>query len=232
MESKNPHLAPVRVVKEHGIEVPIYDTDVGVSCSGGADSSMLLYLLMKHYKDTDVTIHIFTCVAKSKNMPVTQASANVIRKCVDLTGNNNIRHYVNYVDMNNAEMSVHSIYFDWVMEYKKRGDFGMFYTGITRNPPESVTDQFKWTTNWPNGAQTERDPNLVRPIVAEFWVSIFTNTDKVGLCDVYEGEGVLDTLFPETRSCESTDPEYWHATGHCGECWWCEERLWGFGRLN
>jgi 7-cyano-7-deazaguanine synthase in queuosine biosynthesis len=45
---------------------------------------------------------------------------------------------------------------------------------------------------------------------------------------------LMDTVFPLTRSCEWTskitevaDP----GTNHCGVCWWCEERKWGFGKL-
>lgn len=33
-------------------------------------------------------------------------------------------------------------------------------------------------------------------------------------------------LYALTISCESlTDPD----PIHCGDCWWCEERKWGFG---
>jgi len=42
---------------------------------------------------------------------------------------------------------------------------------------------------------------------------------------------LLDSLFPITRTCEENayDPTI---VPHCGECVWCQERLWGFGKLN
>ena len=55
---------------------------------------------------------------------------------------------------------------------------------------------------------------------------------------VYKHCDLTDALFTHTRSCE------WHEgfefngklvpnpeDEHCGECWWCQERKWAFGRL-
>ena len=53
--------------------------------------------------------------------------------------------------------------------------------------------------------------------------------DKKDIARLYEEEGILDDLFPLTRSCENDDTlDY-----HCGFCWWCDERKWAFnGRLT
>ena len=41
----------------------------------------------------------------------------------------------------------------------------------------------------------------------------------------YYEYGIHNKLFPLTFSCiVNTDV-------HCGKCWWCQERLWGFGRI-
>ena len=44
-----------------------------------------------------------------------------------------------------------------------------------------------------------------------------------------EEYNLIDSLFVYTRSCEweaqnVKDPKL----GHCGICWWCQERAWGF----
>ena len=58
----------------------------------------------------------------------------------------------------------------------------------------------------------------------------FKNIDKKGIAELYEMHGLVDTLYPITRTCEdySNDPD---DVQHCGECVWCQERLWGFGKL-
>lgn len=53
----------------------------------------------------------------------------------------------------------------------------------------------------------------------------FHRIDKKVIAGMYEELNLLETLFPLTRSCENNNL----LEGHCGECWWCEERLWAFG---
>jgi 7-cyano-7-deazaguanine synthase in queuosine biosynthesis len=71
----------------------------------------------------------------------------------------------------------------------------------------------------------------------------WANTDKQGIAKMYREEKLIDSLLPVTRSCEY-DPtsDYYYANTwprwgdeirdpyleHCGECWWCKEREWGF----
>ena len=64
----------------------------------------------------------------------------------------------------------------------------------------------------------------------EYWEKKpFLGMDKKDIARLYEEEGILDDLFPLTRSCENDDTlDY-----HCGFCWWCDERKWAFnGRLT
>jgi 7-cyano-7-deazaguanine synthase in queuosine biosynthesis len=57
----------------------------------------------------------------------------------------------------------------------------------------------------------------------------FANLDKKGIAELYEHFNLMDTLFPITKSCEAKTYDW--TTPHCGTCWWCHERQWGFGRL-
>ena len=68
---------------------------VGVLCSGGADSSLVLYLLMKY---STQPIHIFTLCNKNKHYTNNIVIAQVINWCLQNTTNHNISHYVNYAD--------------------------------------------------------------------------------------------------------------------------------------
>ena len=63
------------------------------------------------------------------------------------------------------------------------------------------------------------------------YINPFFVINKKWEAEVYKDLNLLDTLFPLTRSCEGSDYETGNYTFHCGKCWWCEERMWAFGRL-
>ena len=84
----------------------------------------------------------------------------------------------------------------------------------------------------PGGAGDEsRTPDVVKDEVTGngFLYSPFVNKDKKTIFQIYQDLNLLETLFPLTRSCETTRLKNFR--GHCGECWWCKERMWGFGRV-
>jgi tRNA(Ile)-lysidine synthase TilS/MesJ len=193
--------------------VPIVDGPVGVSCSGGADSSILLYLLMKH---TSHKIYIFTTGDNQKNRKNVLAATRVIEKCIELTGNSNIEHHISYTDVHSWETT-----FPKLERYLLNGDVDCVYTGITSNPPESQLTPNK---------EINRDPSIEKRIwyLGNHACSPFYNIDKKKISQLYKQEGLIDTLFPLTRSCETIDDI---GLNHCGNCWWCKEREWAFGRL-
>lgn len=97
----------------HGIRIPYRDGPKAVSCSGGADSSLMLYILMNQFRDE--TIHIYT-LAKNANYRTTAiASSNVIERIINLTGNNNVTHHVQYLDEVSGPIDMIS----WIRTFKK-----------------------------------------------------------------------------------------------------------------
>ena len=71
------------------VNLKIYNGPIGITCSGGADSSLLLYFLMKHSIDK---IYIFTAGIKEKEFRNITIANTVIQKCIELTKNTNIEH--------------------------------------------------------------------------------------------------------------------------------------------
>jgi hypothetical protein len=68
----------------------------------------------------------------------------------------------------------------------------------------------------------------------------FMHSDKRFVADEYKNANVMESLFPITYSCEDPDNNHKIALeivdgmreySHCGQCWFCAERLYGFGRL-
>ena len=93
--------------------------------------------------------------------------------------------------------------------------------------------------NHPEGPSAEERGNDNSPVwmfggknADKAFYEPFKNIDKKFIAHIYKEYGLIDTLYPLTRSCESTDPDNCDDyKGHCGNCWWCLERKWAFGIL-
>ncbi len=118
----------------------------------------------------------------------------------------------------------------------------VIFTGVTANPPTHLTQFYQDYLPEVYGGEYQapelqaRTPNETRDEYDiggnnRIWWHPWTNWDKQDLAELYNNLSIMDTLFPLTRSCEGMGSEIL-AGKHCGECWWCLERLWGFGRLQ
>ena len=74
----------------------------------------------------------------------------------------------------------------------------------------------------------ERDPAEIRPTLVDNYYMPWTNIDKKKIYQIYKDYNLLESLFPLTRSCETLEEV---KEPHCGNCWWCHERQWAFGKL-
>lgn len=201
------------------INVEIINRPIGLIASGGTDSSILMYILMKTHKDP---LHIFTCSSNLKDRKNALIVPQVIEKCIQLTGNINIIHHSFYVDIQDK-----TNLFDYPYKFLNSGVINALYTGVTANPPYNVTEKFIDE----NTENSERDPTITRPTVHQNgkFHTPFTNLNKQDIANLYDTYNLRDVLFPITRSCESIGDT--SNKKHCGKCWWCEERVWGFGSL-
>jgi 7-cyano-7-deazaguanine synthase in queuosine biosynthesis len=211
----------------YGIDIPLKDTpSVAALCSGGADSAVLLYALRK-LMPVDQTLHVFS-FAKDMNFRTGAVStARVIERIIQLTGNNRFTHHTKYVETYNARDLV-----VWCNEFRENMGLIWLYTGITANPPKEIADSFFGESR--NTEHDIRDPMIKHDV--ELWrqdisagiIRPFVNSNKKDIARLYSDAGLLETLFPVSLSCEQ--PEALENFNHCGDCWWCAERYWGFGR--
>jgi hypothetical protein len=208
------------------VNIDIHDGPLGISVSGGADSAIMLYILMKYAPGP---IHVYTCVSKVKNRTAPYTALDVIGKCIDMTGrkDNEIFHHSSFVD----KSYIDNMYF-LCRNDLDNNVINYVYTGLTTWPPLEVRDSFNIRPHRKEGVYVEdREPEIEKPVYAgrdnKFYAP-FRNVNKSVICEAYKELNVLEELFPITRSCES----FTLTKGHCGECWWCEERQWGFGRLE
>ena len=195
-----------------GTPLRIFDSVNGIVVSGGADSSILLYLLLKYSKKP---LHIFTLCNDRKGTYTPKQSIDVVSKCAELTQNYNFKHHISY-----TVVQTRNALFAPALEYITDG---YVYTGITSNPPKDITDNFLEVT-----PDIDRDPSTIRsPFEYDKIYTPWTNLNKKQICNIYKHYNLLDSLFTLTRSCEALKETVTQM--HCGKCWWCEERKWGFG---
>lgn len=203
-----------KIVNVAGIDINIYDVNVGISCSGGTDSSLLTYILLNNTND-----HLDLFVTSTWAFPNrTQKVLEVIKIIEHLTGNSNYSLHVTEVEENNTD---HLNLFVTPMQMQKDNKISIVCTGLTANPSEQLL---------PNRVGiTKRDAvqGRPKPVINEnnFYLP-FINIDKRKIYEMYKELDLLENLFPATYSCTDST-----SLDHCGECWWCAERMWGFGKL-
>jgi 7-cyano-7-deazaguanine synthase in queuosine biosynthesis len=101
------------------------------------------------------------------------------------------------------------------------------YIGDTCYPPDEINRQFAENGHDVFQNMVDRNPNITRNTGLGPFYYPFTNHNKKKIAEIYTQENILD-LFSLTRSCESEENI---GTQHCGKCWWCQERMWAFGKL-
>ena len=217
-----------------GTNLNIYD-NVGVMLSGGVDSAILLYYLMKHCLNT---IHIYTTGSNIKYRRNSIIAPRVVEKCIQLTNNNNVVHHIHYDEEATDSSMCIAPQKDIRPSINK---ISIVYDGTTMNPPDDVASKFVPEFDFDTSRKNTGD-NVMYYHDDKFYMP-WANTDKQGIAKMYREEKLIDSLLPVTRSCEY-DPtsDYYYANtwprwgdeirdpylGHCGECWWCKEREWGF----
>jgi hypothetical protein len=231
-----------------GIRLGLYkDGPVGISVSCGADSAILLYWLMTNVQHD---LHIYNVIADYRRDILEPPFDAVVAKCAELTGKTNYFVHKSYVPKPPPEL----LFQTWTKALDNK-EIDILYTGLTKFPPDEV--YANWEEKLPNWHVQLRKDGQVFP---EFGVEInippgtnfsdpplsiggrtidklvmdqrayspLVNHNKRSVAKLYSEFGVLNTLYPVTRSCEND----MHPNAHCGKCWWCNERLWGFGYLE
>lgn len=211
----------MKIVNIKDCQINIYNGPVGVSLSGGADSAILAYILMSHYTSP---IHFFTIASKEKRFITIKHSCEIIQKCIELTGNNNVFHHITYVDKQERKF-----FLNFLIDSCEKFQLEIMHTSTTNVPNEEVLNSFSSTLD--PDILIRRSPNIKKSVFSVYNKKIyhpFVNLNKKNIKDLYDELNVLEKLFPLTRSCEST----LEFDKHCQTCWWCEERFWAFGRYN
>ena len=201
---------------------------VGIKLSGGADSSIVAYMLAM-YKKTVRDIDIVPVTAINSIKPWQDVFAKRVVSFIEKELD--IEFCMHVIPEERAEPKLYERFQKNMMRrLYDSNTIDCHFNGVTMNPPQSAGLD-------PHGVFSyalERNADGIPKQTVNKKGNIFAplaNIDKKGVAELYAHYGLLDSLFPITKSCENRFKPY--TDPHCGtECWWCLERNWGFGRLE
>jgi hypothetical protein len=225
---------------------------IGISFSGGADSSLLLYILCKLIKDTNSNCKIYpiSLIRFHNEKPWLEHMARDVYSWIDAQYPNILQEQqwgfippfletvkiaqLNVPELNkkfNADLASCDVaVVDSFIHYQvNKLKLEYVYTGNTTNPP---IDHEKS----PAFRQPEVMANNLNRVLSVVHISPFALINKAWIMAQYKNFSLIETLLPLTRSCEHSLSEYgldnWLLGDKypepCGECFFCKEREWGW----
>lgn len=186
-------------------DIVIDRTNTGAFCSGGFDSTLLLYYLFKVYHENNITkpLWIFT-------VPRTDGSVDHARRVIDWLS---------------------SIYPDVEYRVETPGDPGLHHSQqvlsgikeVLRNHPDitlllgdTAIPEELHESSAPVRVVSNH-PRVLQPFIDE------CKTTTVSLANQ---SGILTQISQITHTCTES------ATLRCRVCWQCRERSWAYGKLG
>jgi len=211
-------------------ELEVKETKIiGLWMSGGADSSLLAWMLCKKIRDEhlDIDFQPLSVRRGRPNNPI--YAGNVVDFIEDDLGIKMKEHVVYYPDKEDEYQIEIKEFRDRDMENFNNCFIDIMYSGITSNPPED-------DDSIPLNKERTRDESADKPIESwggfAYYINPFFQINKKGVAKLYDQFGLTRRLFPLTYSCEGPADRTNTHTQHCGKCWWCLERVWAFGFLT
>lgn len=206
------------------IKLPESVKRVGLRISGGADSAIVGYMLSKYVKEErpDIKIVPITIDQIGKNYQIKFAK-RIIEFFKEQFGDIFLEHYT---DISYDETKYSVVQSNLQKKLYRQGVIDFHFVGITLNPPAGVIPSSTFSEGWTEPPDRIRTGKL-KPMYEIRRCTPLINIDKRGVAELYQTLGVMDTLFPLTRSCEVYTDDF---SKHCEQCWFCAERFYGFGR--
>jgi 7-cyano-7-deazaguanine synthase in queuosine biosynthesis len=206
----------MKTITVAGVDIDIHDGPIGISMSGGADSSLLFNILLNYATGP---IHVIHLCAKYHQRALIKKVTEVVGYCLDNVSTK-------------TEVILHSHFIYRTIppigktignEYVEKGIVNYVYSGMTALPSEK--EQLTFNVVGPETIYRDRAVGETKLKYNNGIYSPFIDIDKKVIKQMYDELDLTTTLFPITRSC---DNPAW-TEGSCCECWWCEERKWAFG---
>lgn len=228
---------------------------VGIRLSGGIDSAVLCYIVLKYFPH----INLLPITFYNKLRPIAQSSVdNVLRVLSELNPGNRLMQqevgifdttgYIKLTDAAGPSIHPKDVFQRKFVDelFNRHGDkLNVILSGETLNPPLDVQRKLGVEDQFMKGRNDPRE-NLVSLYnhrgIQKFEYSPFRNCNKRQIAEVCKDLGLMGTLFPVSETCE-TEPEKYNTPyvksfgleydrpgiEPCQSCWPCREKYWAYG---
>lgn len=214
---------------------------IGISLSGGADSALLAYLILKQ---TNAEIFFTTQIRMWKSRPWQGHIARQVVRWFKFNFPHTIHHIEGFIPPEMEEPHTTNIEDEYGKikpgnriilrahnEYiAHEHKLDAWFAGVNKNPDIEIS-----------GALSERDEGVLPVHMQHMGVDIchpFVYTSKDWIIKQYYDLGITE-LLDLTRSCEGEfkglDYTTWTPGKNvptCGECFWCKEREWAISKCQ
>lgn len=185
---------------------------IGLSMSGGTDSTMLCYLMAKSIYEKDLNTVIQPYNGYDISLPHDSLKLpKIIEYIQNKFSSVDLRWPISTV-FDSKGKDIKNFYLRPLRDslYEK-GFFDFLMVGVNLGPPEVVQKNFPSVKRLPGYM-------LENQLTASPKNAPFVNVDKRFIIQCYKDFDMLDILS-QTSSCLISDPP-------CKNCWWCYERKW------
>lgn len=219
------------------LDLPTNIKYIGVRMSGGTDSSILGYMLatyiVKERPDLILVPITINHLQKAFSIDFVKRIIQFIKTDVgDVFGDHQTIWASGPTDKENEDTLK-----QFTKDLGSTGKIDCVFSGITQNPPLDVLHQIMVDYSIDSGPPNRDGYGKLLPNETAMEAGTrsinrympFKNVNKRGIAEFYNTMGVMDTLFPLTRSCDADTTDF---SKHCNNEYFCAERLWGFGKLD
>lgn len=203
---------------------------IGLSFSGGCDSTLLFYYTLKMFQELqpDAEIVPITGITLDKGLWKKDRSQflldSLLAEFPDVANKVTER----YIDYNWSQEEygkfVEALYLNKII------DIRLF--ALTRNPPTDVMIKHDLMRD----REIKRDINGAPIMHTPYGIvyDVFRNVDKRWIAEEYKKNDLMEYIFPQTASCERKriDPHMIGNKEPCKHCWWCREKKMAFGMYD
>lgn len=219
-------------------DIPKEYTKIEVHCSGGADSTLMLFLTVKQLEEEnrDASITIISG-GDSRFTPYPLFSTRIIGWIKKYFKTQKIyQHHIVYPKMSEKRRGDALHYLETKLFL--RGDIQFKIDGTTKNPSIGLVEGangeiINIAEAEDRATQRDNPDKILYGATTNHPATYFPmrNVDKRMTAHIYKELDIME-LFDITYSCECLHADMTNNfRTHCGECYWCLERKWAFGKL-
>jgi 7-cyano-7-deazaguanine synthase in queuosine biosynthesis len=211
-----------------GVDIEIPDGPIGISVSGGADSVALLYIFLTHFPHKE--LHVYTAIENTLDFRLAAGPgvSTIIARILQRSQYCNIQHHITQYNNTGSTFDPAKIY-ETAFNHIDRGIIRSIFSGVTASPPINIAKEWDDDPEMINEMESRLPEQDLPTKMGDIYMP-FRNYDKIKIAEIYKTYDLMTWLFPLTFSCEDTSNKLANLV-HCGECWWCNERMWAFGKL-